>query len=30
MTGRAVVDSRNLLDRNEYRRAGFTYSGIGR
>jgi UDPglucose 6-dehydrogenase len=30
MTGRAVVDSRNLLDRNEYRRAGFTYVGIGR
>jgi UDPglucose 6-dehydrogenase len=28
--GRAVVDSRNLLDRNEYRRAGFTYAGIGR
>jgi len=30
MRGRAVVDSRNLLDRNEYRRAGFTYAGIGR
>jgi UDPglucose 6-dehydrogenase len=30
MKGRAVVDSRNLLDRNEYRRAGFTYAGIGR
>jgi UDPglucose 6-dehydrogenase len=30
MKGRTVVDSRNLLDRNEYRRAGFTYAGIGR
>ena len=30
MAGRAVVDARNLLDRSEWRRAGFTYSGIGR
>ena len=30
MVGRAVVDARNLLDRNEWRRAGFTYAGIGR
>ena len=30
MHGRAVVDARNLLDRNECRRAGFTYAGIGR
>jgi UDPglucose 6-dehydrogenase len=30
MVGRAVVDARNLLDRNEYRRAGFGYAGIGR
>jgi UDPglucose 6-dehydrogenase len=30
MTGRAVVDARNLLDRSEWRRAGFTYAGIGR
>ncbi len=26
----AVVDSRNLLDRSEWRRAGFEYQGIGR
>ncbi len=30
MTTRAVVDARNLLDRGEWRRAGFTYDGIGR
>jgi UDPglucose 6-dehydrogenase len=30
MAGRAVVDARNLLDRSEWRRAGFTYVGIGR
>ena len=30
MAGRAVVDARNLLDRGEWRRAGFTYDGIGR
>ena len=30
MTRRAVVDARNLLDRGEWRRAGFTYDGIGR
>jgi UDPglucose 6-dehydrogenase len=30
MVGRAVVDARNLLDRSEWRRAGFTYAGIGR
>ena len=30
MAGRAVVDARNLLDRSEWRRAGFTYDGIGR
>ena len=30
MTGRAVVDARNLLDRSEWRRAGFDYQGIGR
>ena len=30
MTGRAVVDARNLLDRNEWRRADFDYQGIGR
>ena len=30
MTGRAVVDARNLLDRNDWRRADFDYQGIGR
>jgi UDPglucose 6-dehydrogenase len=30
MPGRAVVDARNLLDRGEWRRAGFSHSGIGR
>jgi UDPglucose 6-dehydrogenase len=30
MTGRGVVDARNLLDRNAYVRAGFNYQGIGR
>jgi UDPglucose 6-dehydrogenase len=30
MRGRAVVDARNLLERNEWHRAGFTYQGIGR
>ena len=30
MHGRAVVDARNLLERNDWRRAGFDYQGIGR
>jgi UDPglucose 6-dehydrogenase len=30
MTNLAVVDARNLLDRNAVLRAGFTYQGIGR
>jgi UDPglucose 6-dehydrogenase len=30
MNGRQVVDARNLLDRNEWRRSGFEYQGIGR
>jgi UDPglucose 6-dehydrogenase len=30
MTGRAVVDGRNLLDRSDWTRAGFTHEGIGR
>jgi UDPglucose 6-dehydrogenase len=30
MNGHAVVDARNLLDRSEWRRAGFEYQGIGR
>ncbi|MFZ1489818.1 MAG: UDP-glucose/GDP-mannose dehydrogenase family protein [Ilumatobacteraceae bacterium] len=30
MSGRAVVDGRNLLDRNEWRRSGFSHVGIGR
>ena len=30
MTGNQVVDARNLLDRKDWERAGFTYQGIGR
>lgn len=30
MTGRTVVDGRNLLDRADWGRAGFTHVGIGR
>jgi UDPglucose 6-dehydrogenase len=30
MSGRQVVDARNLLDRSEWRRSGFEYQGIGR
>jgi UDPglucose 6-dehydrogenase len=30
MTGKQVVDARNLLDRKAWERAGFTYQGIGR
>jgi UDPglucose 6-dehydrogenase len=30
MNHRTVVDARNLLDRSEWRRAGFDYQGIGR
>ena len=30
MTGKQVVDARNLLDRKGWERAGFTYQGIGR
>lgn len=30
MTGRHVVDGRNLLDRNDWQHAGFTHEGIGR
>lgn len=30
MKGSHVVDSRNLLDRREWERAGFSYEGIGR
>jgi UDPglucose 6-dehydrogenase len=30
MAGRAVVDGRNLIDRAEWRRSGFAYTGIGR
>ncbi|MFM8380520.1 MAG: UDP binding domain-containing protein, partial [Actinomycetota bacterium] len=30
MTGRRVVDARNLLDRSVWKRAGFSYEGIGR
>jgi UDP-glucose 6-dehydrogenase len=30
MTGRAIVDARNLLERNQWHRAAFDYQGIGR
>lgn len=30
MNAKAVVDARNLLDRNEWTRQGFAYQGIGR
>jgi UDPglucose 6-dehydrogenase len=30
MKGRAIVDARNLLERNDCKRAGFDYQGIGR
>jgi UDPglucose 6-dehydrogenase len=30
MTGRHVVDARNVLDRSVWKRAGFSYEGIGR
>jgi UDPglucose 6-dehydrogenase len=30
MTGRAIVDARNLVERNDWRRAAFDYQGIGR
>ena len=30
MMGKQVVDARNLLDRKDWERAGFTYQGIGR
>jgi UDPglucose 6-dehydrogenase len=30
MTGRAIVDARNLLDRSYWRKAAFDYQGIGR
>lgn len=30
MTGRQVVDGRNLIDRSDWHRAGFTIVGIGR
>jgi UDPglucose 6-dehydrogenase len=30
MVGSAVVDARNLLDRSQWKRAGFDYQGIGR
>jgi hypothetical protein len=30
MPGRKVVDARNLLDRNAWRKAGFDHVGIGR
>lgn len=30
MPGRAVIDGRNLLDRSDWQRAGFSHEGIGR
>jgi UDPglucose 6-dehydrogenase len=30
MNGRRIVDARNLLDRSEWKKAGFHYEGIGR
>ncbi len=30
MSGRAIVDARNLMDRNDWRRSAFDYQGIGR
>jgi UDPglucose 6-dehydrogenase len=30
MAGKQIIDARNLLDRKEWERAGFTYQGIGR
>lgn len=30
LTTKAVVDARNMLDRNEWTRLGFSYQGIGR
>jgi UDPglucose 6-dehydrogenase len=30
MTGRAIVDARNVMERNDWRRSAFDYQGIGR
>ena len=30
MTGKQIIDARNLLDRKDWERVGFTYQGIGR
>ena len=30
MRGKQVIDARNILDRNDWQRAGFSYQGIGR
>jgi UDPglucose 6-dehydrogenase len=30
MAGKQIIDARNLLDRKDWERAGFTYQGIGR
>ena len=30
MTSKQIIDARNLLDRKDWERAGFTYQGIGR
>jgi UDPglucose 6-dehydrogenase len=30
MSGKEIIDARNLLDRKDWERSGFTYQGIGR
>jgi UDPglucose 6-dehydrogenase len=30
MNGKQIIDARNLLDRKDWERVGFTYQGIGR
>jgi UDPglucose 6-dehydrogenase len=30
ITGKQIIDARNLLDRKDWERAGFTHQGIGR
>ena len=30
MSGKQIIDARNVLDRHEWERVGFIYQGIGR
>jgi UDPglucose 6-dehydrogenase len=30
MAGKQIIDARNLLDRKDWERTGYTYQGIGR